>query len=140
MSTSASTRQPEAVIRDAASTPFWEAAAEGLLKIRRCGSCSRAHYYPRALCPYCQADTHWETVSGLGTIYSVSLTRRGGPVPYAIAYVRLDEGVTMLTNIVHCDLESVRIDDRVRVCFVQAQDGSLVPMFEPLPSSGTEAA
>ena len=45
------------------------------------------------------------TSPGTGTIYSVSVTRRAGPIAFAIAYVTLDEGVSMLTNIVDCDLE-----------------------------------
>ncbi|MDQ8030502.1 MAG: OB-fold domain-containing protein [Bordetella sp.] len=119
------------LVRDAASEPFWAAAAEGVLKIRRCTVCERAHHYPRALCPYCQGDTRWEPASGLGTIYSVSLTRRAGPVPYAVAYVRLAEDVTMLANIVNCDLAALRIGDAVKVCFVTTEDGAKVPMFEP---------
>ena len=64
-------------------------------------------------------------------IYSVSVTRRAGPIPYAIAYVTLDEGVTMLTNIVDADLDALRIGDRVKVCFKPAEGGFAVPMFAP---------
>ena len=35
--------------------------------------------------------------------------RRGVPIPYAIAYVTREEGVTMLTNIVDCDLDAIRM-------------------------------
>jgi uncharacterized OB-fold protein len=73
-------------------------------------------------------------VSGRGEIYSVSVTRRAGPTPYAIAYVRLDEGITMLTNIVDCDLDSLRIGQRVRVVFKPAEDGTMIPMFAPEPA------
>ena len=34
--------------------PFWDAAAEGRLLIKRCGACGEPHYYPRALCPFSQ--------------------------------------------------------------------------------------
>lgn len=118
-------------IVDTATEYFWNAAKEGLLCIKRCTSCKEPHWYPRALCPFCMGDTVWASVSGSGTIYSVSVTRRPGPVPYAIAYVTLDEGVTLLTNIVDCDLDSLRIGQRVDVCFKPAQGGALVPMFTP---------
>jgi len=119
------------VISDTATRPYWDAAREGVLRMRHCPACDRPHFYPRALCPFCQNDTEWVDVSGNGTIYSMSVTRRAGPIPYAIAYVRLDEGVTMLTNIVDCDLDSLQIGDRVKVCFKAAEGGDMVPMFRP---------
>ncbi len=118
---------------DAANGPYWRAAAAGQLLIKRCTACARPHWYPRSLCPYCMSDALcWEEVSGLGAVYSVSVTRKAAPAPYAIAYVRLDEGVTMLSNIVDCDLDAVRIGDRVKVCFKAAADGHAIPMFTPL--------
>lgn len=119
------------LIVDAATKPFWAGAQEGLLKIKRCTACSKVHYYPRALCPFCQGDTEWMDTKGTGTIYSVSVSRHIGPIPYAIAYVTLDEGVTMLTNIVDCDLDSLKIGDRVKVCFKPADGDKVVPMFTP---------
>ncbi len=60
-----------------------------MLRIRRCISCSKPHWYPRPVCPFCMGDTEWVDAVGTGTIYSVSVTRRAGPIPYAIAYVAL---------------------------------------------------
>ena len=112
--------------------PFWDAAAEGKLLIKRCRACGEAHYYPRTLCPHCfSAETAWQEAKGEGTIYSYSVVRRGAPVPYAIAYVTLAEGVTMMTNIVDCDLDTVRIGQRVRVVFKPSEGGPPVPMFTP---------
>ncbi len=122
-----------APVIDPASSTFWQAAAEGRLLIKHCAACGRHHWYPLPLCPYCMSDaTSWEPASGAGTIYSVSVTRKAGPMPYAIAYVRLDEGITMLSNIVDCDLDALRIGDRVRVCFKTAEGGQAVPMFTPV--------
>jgi uncharacterized OB-fold protein len=112
--------------------PFFEAAAQGRLLLKRCDACNAPHHYPRAMCPFCgSAQTSWMAASGRGTIYSVSVTRRGAPVPYAMAYVTLAEGVTMMTNIVDCDLDAIRIGDAVEVTFVAAKDGTKVPMFKP---------
>ena len=55
----------------------------------------------------------------------------GPRVPYAIAYVTLDEGVTMMTNIVDCDLDTIRIGQAVRVVFRPTEGGPPVPMFAP---------
>lgn len=117
---------------DPATAPFFAAAHNGVLQLRVCTACKKPHWYPRPLCPFCLADTVWAAALGTGSVYSVSVTRRAGPLPYAIAYVRLDEGVTMLTNIVDCDLDAVHIGQRVKVCFKPADGGGVVAMFTPL--------
>ena len=111
--------------------PFYEAAGKGRFVLRWCLDCQRTHWYPRALCPFCMGDTEWCSLSGLGTIYSVSVTRRAGPIAYAIAYVALDEGITLLTNIVDCDFDDLKIGQRVEVTFKPAEGGAMVPMFKP---------
>ena len=111
--------------------PFWEAAADGRLLIGKCRSCGKPHYYPRAICPLCGSDaTELIQASGRGVVYSYSVMRRV-PVPYALAYVTLDEGVTMMTNIVDCDLDAIRIGQRVRLVFKPSEGGPPVPMFTP---------
>lgn len=118
-----------APVVDPATEPYWNAAKEGVLRIRRCSACSQVHFYPRPLCPFCLGDTEWVDASGRGTIYSVSVTRKAGPVAYAIAYVALEEGVTMLTNIVDCDLDALAIGQSVQVTFKPAEGGWMIPMF-----------
>ena len=111
--------------------PFWEAADEGRLLLKRCRSCGDVHYYPRAYCPFCgSGETEWQPASGGGTIYSYSVMRRA-EAPYAIAYVALDEGVTMMTNLVDCDLDAIRIGQRVRLVFKPTEGGPPVPAFTP---------
>lgn len=111
--------------------PFWDAAAAGKLLIKRCTACGEPHYYPRAICPFCGSDrTEWTEASGRGTIYSYSVFRRA-PIPYAIAYVTLDEGISMMTNIVDRDLNAIRIGQPVRVTFKPTDGGPPVPMFVP---------
>ena len=111
---------------------YWEAAKEGKLLVKVCRSCSRMHYYARAHCPHCLSDdTEWTEVSGKGTIYTYSVMRRTDK-PYVIAYVTLDEGVTMLTNIVECDVESIDVGDAVEVVFRETEGGFSLPVFRPI--------
>ena len=111
--------------------PFWDAAARGTLLIKRCGVCEAPHYYPRALCPFClSADTRWEETGGAGTIYSLSTMRRGPDAPFTLAYVTLDEGPAVLTNIAADDHDALAIRQRVRVRFAPT-DGAPYPMFAP---------
>jgi len=113
---------------------YFDAAAEGRLVIKGCNGCGQAHFFPRAICPHCFSDdTRWVEASGGGTIYTYSVSRRGSPVPFALAYVALDEGVMMMSNIVDCDLDALAIDMRVSVVFKTSVDGVTVPMFAPRP-------
>jgi hypothetical protein len=119
------------------SKPFWDAAAQGKLLIKRCTTCGEAHYYPRSICPFCGSDaTVWETSSGQGQIYTLSTMRRGANAPFTLAYVTLDEGPSIITNITDCDHDALAIGQRVTVRFVPstAPDGSAAapyPMFTP---------
>jgi uncharacterized OB-fold protein len=109
---------------------YFEAAKEGKLLVGKCSDCGKYHFYPRVLCPHCFSDkTEWVPAKGTGVIYSYSTMRRGAPVPYTIAYVTLDEGVSMMTNIVDCDTDAIKIGDKVRLLFKSAEDGASVPVF-----------
>jgi uncharacterized OB-fold protein len=111
--------------------PFWDAAAQGRLLLKKCLACDQLHYYPRTICPFCGSDrTDWQPAAGTGSIYSWSVMRRA-ETPYCIAYVTLDEGVTMMTNIVGCDLDGIRIGQKVRVSFTPTDGGPPVPTFTP---------
>jgi uncharacterized OB-fold protein len=111
--------------------PFWEAAQAGRLLLKACRQCDRPHWYPRVVCPFCRSDDlEWRAASGEGSIYSYSVVRRAAQ-PYVLAYVALAEGPVMLTNIVECDMDALRIGQRVGVRFRQAEEGRMYPVFVP---------
>ncbi|QIE57766.1 DNA-binding protein [Pikeienuella piscinae] len=110
---------------------YWKAANDGKLLVKYCMECKEPHFYPRALCPFCMSErTEWRETAGRGRIYSFSVMRRADPV-YAIAYVTLEEGVTMLTNIVDADPETLRVGQEVEVAFGAAANGQAIPLFRP---------
>ncbi|MBM3353921.1 MAG: DNA-binding protein [Betaproteobacteria bacterium] len=112
--------------------PYFDAAAGGKLLVKFCTACGQYHHYPRAICPHCFSErTEWREAKGTGTVYTCSVLKRGVPVPYCIAYVTLEEGVSMLTNIVDCDPEAVHIGQKVKVVFKPTDGGPPVPMFTP---------
>ncbi len=118
-------------VADVALEPYWAAAREGRLLIKHCNACGRVHYYPRAHCPFClSADTGWREASGEGTVYSWSVERRAQP-PYAMAFVTLAEGPTLMTNLVDCDFDRIAIGQRVRLAF-ETRDGQPTPVFKPV--------
>jgi len=110
---------------------FWRAAQSGVLLLKRCMQTGKVFHYPRDASPFTLGPTQWIESSGNGEIYSCSLAYRADP-PYCIAYVRLDEGPLILTNVVAGQLASVAIGQRVKVIFRAAGDGTLVPMFTPI--------
>ena len=121
---------------DSLTRPFWEAAAQHRLVRPVCDSCGTNFFTPQIACPRCHGESwSWQRSSGQGVVYSQSTVHRApGPefaVPYVLAIVALDEGWHMLSNIVHCPHESVRIGMRVRVAFPHAVGEPGPPMFEP---------
>ncbi|MEU6820406.1 Zn-ribbon domain-containing OB-fold protein [Streptomyces atriruber] len=126
---------PEA---DAFTRPYWDAAAEGRLLIRRCGACGAAHHYPREFCPRCWSeDVSWEQASGRATLYTWSVVHRndlppfGSRVPYVAAVVDLAEGPRMMTEVVDCEAGALRIGMPVEVTFRSAAEGVAVAVFRP---------
>ncbi len=110
---------------------YWDAADTGQLLVKRCLDCGDFHHYPRDICPHClSANTAWETAAGTGKVYSFS-TMGKGDAAYTLALVTLDEGVTMMTNLVDCDVSSVNIGKIVKVVFKASSGGHAVPMFTP---------
>ncbi|MFI5865265.1 Zn-ribbon domain-containing OB-fold protein [Streptomyces sp. NPDC051546] len=121
--------------------PYWDAAAQGRLLLRRCGECGKAHHYPREFCPACWAGEDrvtWETASGQATLYTWSVIHRndlppfGERVPYVAAVVELEEGPRMMTEVVDGTGESsLRVGMELEVTFREAAEGIWVAVFAP---------
>lgn len=116
---------------DPETQPFWDATAQGRLLIKRCVACDAPHHPPRAFCPYCFGETRWEPASGEGVIYTFSIMRKSPRGPFAIGYVTLTEGISILTNFVDCDLETLAIGQPVKVRFAETDGGPPIPVFTP---------
>jgi uncharacterized OB-fold protein len=114
--------------------PYFEAAAEGRLLVKRCTDCGQHHHYPRAMCPHCGSErTEWMQASGRGSIYSFAVAGRAGAAAHVLAYVTLQDcGVTMLTSIVTDAPSELRIGAPVQAVFQPGTEGIVVPMFKPL--------
>ena len=99
---------------------FFEEARAGRLSGIRCDRCGELAIPPKQLCPSCQHRA-WSpvTLSGEGAIASFTIIRvaprgRGGEVPYAVAVVKLAEGVSVLGRLVDIPLESLKTGLPVR--------------------------
>lgn len=118
---------------------FWRAAAEERLLVQRCEDCGRPQFFPRAWCHYCGADdVEWIESSGRGHVHTYTVVRRAtelpafaDDVPYVVAFVELEEGVRLCTNVVGCDPEAVENDMPVEVTFDHVTEDVALPKFEP---------
>ncbi len=116
---------------------FWNATARGKLLLRKCTECLVIIWYPRPYCPQCQSfETSWIESSGRGVIYSFSITRKGqgawaDKAPYVVAYVELEEGPRVLTNVVAPNVDDVHIGMAVQVIFDDTGEGMAIYRFAP---------
>jgi uncharacterized OB-fold protein len=124
---------------------FWAGAAHGELRIPRCRACAAWCWYPRERCRACgAAELAWTVTSGRGTLFSFAVVRRAlhapfAPlVPYATGLVALaeDPAVRLVTRLVDCDPEELRIDLPLHavfrpLAFPGAERAPIVPFFTP---------
>ncbi len=119
---------------------YWAATGQGRLLVKQCADCDSLIWYPRGICPQCGSlHTDWLQVSGRGRIYSYTVNHRGegafqGASPFVLAYVELDEGPRMMTNIVEADGADLAVGLPVEVVFHDTGDGAALPRFRPLRS------
>ena len=127
-------------VADIDSAPFWAGLRRHELAILRCDECRTFVHPPQASCPKCLSlDLTAEAVSGRGSVYSFTVVNRefapGIKPPYVAALVDLVEqdGLRLVTNLVHLTIADVRIGMPVRVVFhdLDGQDVTLA-LFEPV--------
>ncbi len=118
---------------------FWDACREQRLLIQSCSDCGHRQFYPRLICSECSSrDVDWVEACGSATIKSFTIMRMAispayeSDIPYVIALVSLDEGPTMMTNVVNCDLEALAIGMDLQVQFRRYSDEISVPVFAPV--------
>ena len=123
------------------SQPFWDALARHELVVQRCGSCGRFWFPPANRCQHCWSERFaWTAVSGRGRLYSFTVFRRAyapelaDQLPYVVGVVELDEGPRLITNVVGCEPDEVRVDMPVEVVFEDLADGVVLHAFRPRES------
>ncbi|HXR24495.1 MAG TPA: Zn-ribbon domain-containing OB-fold protein [Candidatus Binataceae bacterium] len=121
------------------TAPYWDAARRHELHIQRCAACGQHQFYPRIYCAQCFSDrVAWIKASGRAKVTTFTIVRRpvspafADDVPYVVALVTLDEGPTMMTNIVGCLPEKVAIGMPVEVTFEDWTEEISIPKFKPV--------
>jgi hypothetical protein len=121
---------------------FWEATKNQELLYQQCNVCDTVVFTPRAHCTNCgSSDLARKVSKGEGTVYTYSVVRQNRNPSfadlgaYALAYIDLDEGFRMLSNVVGVQnpLTDVKVGQRVKVTFEKQNEGDyLIPLFTPI--------
>lgn len=124
-------------VADQDTRPYFEGCARGELVLQRCPGCGAVQHRPRALCASCLGPVEHFVASGRGRVYTFTVTHQNQApgfreaCPYVLAYVDLDEGPRLLTNLVGCDPAEVRIGMPVQVEFTATEGELRTPVFRP---------
>jgi len=119
---------------------FWAATKNKEFKYQQCDSCQTVVFYPRRHCTGCTDGTlEWKTATGKGTIYTFSVVRQSyhpffrNQVPYAVAWIDMDEGPRILSNVVGVTdpLNELKIGQAVTVEWEEHEE-LCIPLFKPL--------
>lgn len=137
--TSTPYRKPLPVI-DVWNKPFWDACREHRLVMQRDSATGEIWFPPAPVAPRTLSrEWEWTQLSGLGTVTSWVVFHQkyyagfADELPYNVAMVQLDEGPCIFTNLVGIANDDIRIGQRVRVTFRDANEQVSIPVFEPVP-------
>lgn len=123
------------------SRPYFDAMREGTLRLQRCSDCSTWFFPFHRRCQNCgSTNLTWADASGRGTIFSHARLRREyhprhvERLPLVIAWIDLEEGVRMASNVIGTPPDEVHVGQPVQVDFERFPDeapahGDLVPVF-----------
>ena len=133
-------KRPLPTLREMDTEPFWTATKEHELRYQRCADCDTLVFHPRRHCTGCLGgNLVWHSSRGEGTIYTFSVVRQSyhpffrAKVPYAVAWIDLDEGPRLLSNVVGVEDpgSELEIGQRVRVEWEDHEEVS-IPLFTPI--------
>jgi len=110
-----------------AGVRFWrETRSRYNLIGNRCGICGTVYFPPRPVCVRCHRESIGRMeefrLKGSGEVQTHTIVHEPRPnfeiqVPYILAIVKLDEGPSVLGQVVDCSPEEVRIGSRVHSVF-----------------------
>lgn len=136
----ADVQRPQPSFPEPDTEAFWEATKDHELRYQVCDECQGIVFYPRRHCNHCMSmKLSWKTSRGEGVVYTFTVIRQIGLpafrdlAPYAVAWIDLDEGFRMISNITGVDdpTSEVHIGQRVRVSWEDQESGISLPLFTP---------
>lgn len=111
------------------TAPFWNAAAAGSFVVRRCAACGTLQHPPMPRCAACHGESlEWVARSPQATVYAYTVVHHpahfalADKVPYVVAMVETADRLKLVTDIVECAPEDVRIGMTVQLRFEKVAD------------------
>ena len=101
------------------------------LEAGKCKNCGNVSFPPRLVCPKCKSK-NFETVnlSREGKILTFTIIRVGPDkfskeTPYVVAIIELNDGVRLTAQVTDCDVDKIKIGDKLKLVFRKVQDEGL---------------
>ncbi|HTW86763.1 MAG TPA: zinc ribbon domain-containing protein [Candidatus Binataceae bacterium] len=122
--------------------PAAEAAARGLIAIRRCLQCGRNHYPPREICPFCLSDRlDWDVSEAAeGVLLAQTLLHHTNEenfrarIPLRVGLIQLQCGPTVVAFLA----DGFATGDRVTIgARLDERGRPVLAAISPSPSAGT---
>ena len=127
---------PYVPVTTAFSQPFWDSLVANRFITTKCLSCNKLSFPPRPVCPVCLSkDYAWTALSGRGRLYTRTRIHAagglfGGPAPYTVGIVDLEEGVRLLTRLMH-SASSLPLDSVVELVVLKYPNARLFGAVHP---------
>ena len=125
-------------VADERTEPFFRGAKEHKLLLPRCRQCGAYRTPGAERCPDCwSTETEWVEASGRGRLYSFGIMHQqyhpafAEVIPYNFAIVELEEGPRLVTNIVDCPNEELRVDMPVEAVYDDVSEETTLVRFRP---------
>lgn len=113
------------------STPsrYWrEIPQRYRYEANKCSFCGKINFPPRIICPECQGR-EFETIKLAEkgkvltyTVIRVAPQQFADQAPFAVGIVELEDGVRLMGQIVDCDIDLIKIDQKVKLEFRKIYD------------------
>ncbi|MFC3040435.1 Zn-ribbon domain-containing OB-fold protein [Virgibacillus xinjiangensis] len=120
---------------------YWQGCRHHELLIQQCRECGHHQFYPRIMCTECMSrDVEWVKASGMGKVKTYTIMHQAisaayaKDIPYVVAIIELDEGPTMMSNVIGCRPDDVKVGQEVKVAFEDWSDEITIPKFRPMES------
>jgi uncharacterized protein len=125
-------------VADIDTKPFWNYCRQHELRVQKCLKCGKLFYPPSSICPEClNMTSEWVKLSGKGEVYSFIVVHRkyhpafAAEIPYTVAVIETKEGIRLLSNVIGCKPEDVKIGMPVEVVFDDVNSELALPKFKP---------
>jgi len=127
---------------DVDSQPFWDACKQRELRAQRCGDCQRFRWPPQGFCPECYSwEYEWSRLPQTGKVVTFVVVHYAAvaafqpDLPYVVAHIAVDDAdgrVQLISNIIGCPWEDVKVGMAVKAVFEDVSPEVTLAKFEPV--------